>query len=157
MERILTLLKQKENVNSDMSFSFPREKILVLVLLLSTALGYMEWGNGNHAFVLEAELEFFRQFVKNPTEIFSFIILLPLLGQVMMFIALFRKNKFNLTLLIAILFVSVLYLLIFLSGVLSLSPLIIFSTLPYFVLSGRVIHRIRAKRRGIKIAETEKK
>ena len=105
-----------------------KPRLINLGLFITFLICYLEWAGGNSGFVFQLELTVFSKDDKSNSFTHPFV-LIPLFGQILLFIAIFFPNK-KLTL-AALLLLSVLVLMILLVGCLSLNPKIIASTLPF--------------------------
>ena len=105
-------------------------KKIILGLLLSSFIGYLEWGKMS-AFIGEVEYDLLFRTPKSAGTFLHPFVLLPLLGQITLWVLLFvPKPKFWLVVTAASGMV-LLFLLIFLVGILSLNIKIIVSALPF--------------------------
>ncbi len=120
------------------------KKILNLCLLLSSLLGYLEWGGGQHSFLGQAEFELL--FGSSTTDNFAHpFVLIPLAGQLLLFITLFQKTPSRILTYIGLGSLSLLLLFMFAIGIMSMNFKIIASVIPFIVFGVLVI---RANRRG---------
>ena len=68
------------------------QRVINLLILLTSLLGYLEWGNGQSAFLVEVEWLLFSGQSASASDFAHPIIFLPLTGQVMVLIALLQKK-----------------------------------------------------------------
>lgn len=68
-----------------------REKLLNAALVVTSLIGYLEWGGGNSAFLFEAEWALLVQLVRDPASTLHPFTLFPLAGQVMLLVTLFQR------------------------------------------------------------------
>jgi hypothetical protein len=109
------------------------KKIALLCLLVSSLLGYMEWGGGNSAFLFQAEYQIFTQ---NQSGLATFthpLILIPLLGQLLLCIALIQKSPDWRLVLAAVIGFGILYLLLFFIGVMEMNWKMLLGSLPFIL------------------------
>lgn len=113
---------------------YNKENLIIIGLLISSLICYLEWGKSNHNFLFEVEYELlFKKFQLN---IFLHpFIAIPLLGQLLFLTSLFYKKHSKKFILIGMACISLLILLILLAGILSLNVKIISSTLPFISIS----------------------
>lgn len=112
-----------------------KNRLLVLLIVVSSFIGYLEWGGGNKYFLFEMEKEVLVRFFANPTSVIHPLTILPILGQVMLFITLV-KNPFNKRLAYwGIGLIGLLMLLIFFIGIIELNGKILLCTLPFLISS----------------------
>lgn len=109
-------------------------KILNFLVIMTSLIGYLEWGNGEfHSFLFQAEGEVFSKLFTEPSAIIHPFILIPLGGQVMLLLSLFLKGQTRFLTYAGIMSIGVLLLMIFLIGILSSQYIMLASTLPFFV------------------------
>jgi hypothetical protein len=115
-------------------------KILHILLILSSLIGYLEWGGGNASFLIEAEMLIFSKLVTDPISVLHPFILIPLLGQLLLVITLFQRSPNRILSFTAIGMIAVIMLMILFIGVVSTNWKIFLSSVPFVVL---VIIRFR--------------
>jgi hypothetical protein len=81
---------------------FMKGKILNLLVILTSLIGFLQWGKGNSMFLFQAEAEVLSKLFVSPMDVIHPLIILPLLGQILLFFTLFQKepNKFLTSLLV---------------------------------------------------------
>ena len=112
-----------------------KKKALNLSVLLASFLAYMEWGGGQQAFLFQAEAEVFSKLFSDPASVIHPFILIPLFGQLSLFISLFQKTPGKTLTYFGIVGLGILVLLLFSIGLLSGNMKIVLSTLPFIVVS----------------------
>jgi len=110
-------------------------KILHILLILSSLIGYLEWGGGNASFLVEAELLIFSKLITDPVSVLHPFILIPLLGQLLLVVTLFQKRPNRILSYIAIGMIALIMLMILFIGVVSTNSKILFSSVPFVVLA----------------------
>lgn len=119
-------------------------KILILLLIISSLFGFLEWGGGHQAFLYEAEYDIFRQMWTDAQHIIHPFVLIPLLGQLLLLIALLQ-NKPNKWLVYAgIACLSLLLVFMLIIGIMSFNYKIITSTLPFIILAIWMVKKIQS-------------
>jgi hypothetical protein len=69
-----------------------KTKLINGLLIITSLLGYLEWGKSNHMFLFQGEIEILsRLFVDFRSAIHPFTVF-PLLGQVLLLVTLFQKQ-----------------------------------------------------------------
>ncbi|MBK7854301.1 MAG: hypothetical protein IPJ79_04805 [Bacteroidetes bacterium] len=120
-------------------------KILIVVgLLLSPLFCYLEWGSNQSSFLFEVE---YNLLFNNKDFAGTFThpaILVPLLGQLLLLIAVFYKNHSYKIIVVGIVLIALLVLLVLVAGLLSKNIKIVLSTLPFISLA--TIYFLFAKR-----------
>ncbi|MBC8882577.1 hypothetical protein H9X57_01645 [Flavobacterium piscinae] len=113
-------------------------KLHNLLLLLSSLIGYLSWGEDNHAFLFEAEWEVFSKLFSEPLAVMHPFILLPLLGQLLLIITLFQSTPSKRLTFISIGCLGLLFGIMTLIGLLTLKWTILLSTLPFWCIVGLI-------------------
>lgn len=112
-----------------------KSKLINLLLILSSLLGYLEWGGDNHSFLFQAEAAILAHFISEPSALLHPFIILPLIGQVLLLLTLFQKQPNKWISLISIVGIGLLLGFMLIIGLLSLNFKIILSTLPFLSLA----------------------
>jgi hypothetical protein len=114
-----------------------RRRVLNILLLFASLLGYMEWGQGQHAFLVEAEYQLLTG--KGGEGAFSHpLVLLPMIGQLLLLFTIFQKEPSKLLTTIAIFLLGILMLFVLLAGLFGQRWLMVLSVLPFILLT--VLH-----------------
>ncbi|MBA4241066.1 MAG: hypothetical protein C0448_10085 [Sphingobacteriaceae bacterium] len=116
---------------------------LNLLLIITSLLGYLEWGGGNHIFLFTGEIEIIQKLFTNPTSIIHPFTLIPLMGQILLLITLFQKTPSKILTYISIAGLSLLLGFMFIIGLMSMNFKIIISTIPFIVVSILAIRHYR--------------
>jgi hypothetical protein len=112
-----------------------KARILNVLLVLSSLLGFLEWGEGSQLFLLQAEGEIIAKLFTDPWSVIHPLILLPLLAQILLLITIFQKRVSKIVTYIGIGGLSILLLLMFIIGLLSVNVKIILSVIPFLALA----------------------
>jgi len=123
--------------------SHMKSKLFNALLLLSSLVGYLEWGQNRKMFLYQLEIEIFSKFMKDSVSIIHPFILLPFLGQLLLLFTLFQKNPGKTLTYIGMGGIGILLALLFLVGCLNRNPYIFFSTIPFFAISYFIIRHNR--------------
>lgn len=115
-----------------------KQKLLNICLIVTSLLGYLEWGGGNSMFLFQGEIDILSKLFHDPLSVAHPFTLLPLLGQIILLVTFFQKNPSKILTFIGLGCLSVLLLFMFLIGVLSLNFKILLSTIP-FIVTGIVV------------------
>lgn len=115
------------------------KKILILVLLMAFQFGYLQWGGNKEAFIYNATAEVFSKLFSHPKNFFHPAILLPFAGEVILLFTLFQKKPNRKLIIAGLSLMSLLMLLLFLTGILTGNFKIILSTLPFFAIAILII------------------
>lgn len=120
-----------------------KSKILNALLILTSLIGYLEWGGNNKAFLFQAELEVFHRFLLQPNSVHHLLIILPILGQLFLLVTLFQKKPRKMLTGIGVGFIGILLMIIFLIGLTTLNLKVMMSALPFLVVAGFTIAHYR--------------
>ena len=127
-----------------------KSKILNIGLILTSFVGYLEWGGGNSMFLFQGEIEVVSKFLNDPASALHPFTLLPLVGQVLLLITLFQKSPSRLLTFLGLAGIGVLLVFMLIIGLLSLNFKVALSTLPFLVTSFMAVKHHRAIRSGTK-------
>ena len=105
-------------------------RLINVGLLITSLICYLEWGGGNSGFLFQMELELFQQDDLSHS-LTHVMVLAPLAGQAVLLFTLFQKIPGRRLTAMGVGLLSVLVLMIFLIGILSLNYRIFLSTLPF--------------------------
>lgn len=123
-----------------------KSKILNTLLIISSFLGFLEWGQNKKMFLIQIEAEIFSKIFKDPGSLIHPFILLPLLGQILLLLTLIQKNPGRIMTYLGIGGIGIIMVLVFLIGCLNINFLMLFSTMPFFVISFYAIsHHMKKK------------
>ena len=112
-----------------------KSKLFNALLLVSSLVGYLEWGQNRKMFLFQLEIEIFSKSLKDSVSIIHPFILLPLLGQVLLLFTLFQKIPGKTLTYIGMGGIGILLALLFLVGCLNRNLYVISSAIPFFVIS----------------------
>lgn len=127
-------------------------KILILLIILSSFFGYLEWGKDSKMFLIEGEIDIISKLFSNPGSVLHPFIILPLLGQALLIITLFQTKSGKTLSLLGISFIALLILMITFISVISLNYKMFLSTIPFIILS---VMRISLYKKDKKKAEVD--
>jgi hypothetical protein len=112
-----------------------KSKFFNLLLILTSLLGYLEWGKGHQMFLFQAEAEIFAKLSNQPGTILHPFILFPFIGQILLVATLFQTKPGKILTLTAIAGIGLLMGLMFVIGCLGLNFKILFSTIPFLIVA----------------------
>lgn len=118
-------------------------KTLNLLLILSSLFGLLEWGGGNSEFLFRAEFSVIKGLITDPSSSAHPFTLIPLLGQLLLLITLFQKQPGRLLTYGGISCLGFLLGFLFLIGLAGLNFRIVFSTLPFLLLSVITVRKMK--------------
>lgn len=114
-------------------------------MIITSLLGYMEWGGGNHTFLLQAEADIFTKLISDPASVIHPFILLPLLGQLLLVITLFQRTPGKILTYTGVVCLGMLMVFLFAIGSLAGNSKMIFYSLPFIVVATLSIVQYRNK------------
>lgn len=126
-----------------------KTKILNLLLIISSLIGFLEWGKDQQLFLFQAEAEIITKIFSEPKSVLHPFILLPFVGQILLLITLFQNNPGKILTIISIAGLGLLLSFMFVIGILSANFKILLSTIPFLVISIFTIIHLRKKHVGI--------
>lgn len=107
----------------------------MLTLLLTSLFGYLAWGNNQQAFLYQIEWDVISKLKNEPASVMHPLILLPLSGQLLLLISVFKKHPGKILLFTGLGCIGVLFLMMLLAGILSNNAKIILFALPYLIVA----------------------
>lgn len=118
-----------------MQSSHLKDKVLNLLLIVTSLFAYLEWGGGNSAFLFQAEYEVFNKLLTSPSDVVHPFSLVPMLGQVLLLITLFQKSPWKSLTFAGMGCIGVLLVFIFFIGIVAPNFKMLASTLPFLGVS----------------------
>ena len=112
-----------------------KSKLLNLLLILTSLIGFLEWGKGYKLFLFQVEAEIISKLFINPVSVIHPFTILPLTGQLVLLVTLFQKKPNKVLTFIGIGGLGVLLGLMFVIGLIALKFKILFSTIPFLVIA----------------------
>ena len=109
------------------------KKLLHLLVIIASLIGYLEWGNKQHLFIFQAEAQIFYSLLKHPSSVFHPLVVLPFLGQLLLATNMFKPNPKSIVSILGVCCIAILFLLLLLAGLLSKNYKIIMFTIPFFI------------------------
>lgn len=120
-------------------------KILNILLIISSLLGYLEWGKDQHILLFQAEAEIFMQLLSNAKSAVHPFTILPLFGQFVLLFTCFQKSPSKFLTIIGMCCLGLLLVFMFAIGIMSGNLKILVSTLPFIGVSIWIILLLRKK------------
>ena len=125
-----------------------KTRILIALCILSSLIGYLEWGTDQSMFLLEAEWDILQKLFSEPQSVLHPFTILPLLGQILLLISMFQSKPKKLLVYSGLAGISILLLFMFVIGLISLNLKITASTLPFLISAVWVIRIIKSNKKG---------
>jgi hypothetical protein len=113
------------------------------VLVLTSLIGYLEWGQGHHTFLFSLEYDIITTMFRNPTAILHPFVIVPLFGHIILIGTSFQRNPPRLYTYVGMACISVLLFMMFVVGCLSMNIKIILSTMPFLLTCGIALFILR--------------
>lgn len=111
------------------------KKLINALLILTSLVGYLEWGEGNQSFFFQVEYDLLFGSIGTADSFSHPLIFIPLIGQLLLLITLFQKTPNNWMSVIGLICLSlIMYFLLFV-GVLSSNMHIVLSAVPFTLVS----------------------
>lgn len=120
-------------------------KITNALLIITSLMGYLEWGGSQHAFLFQAEATLFQQLFTSPLKAIHPFTIIPILGQLLLIVTLFQKTPNKLLTYLGIGGIGLLLGFLFIIGLMSANVKIIICSLPFILLSLVAIRQNRVK------------
>ena len=124
-----------------------KAKLLNTLLLLTSFLGYLEWGKNQNVFLAHAEWDILKKIATSPLSVVHPLIIIPMLSQCLLLFTLFQKKPSKIITYLAIIGLGILFGFISLAGLLSLNIKIVSSTLPFLITALVAIPYYRQQKR----------
>src|SRR5436190_6970022 len=109
-------------------------RIIAAALLLSSFFCYMEWGSKS-SFLLEVEYSIFKNVNVTSEPLAHPIIFIPLIGQLLLLVSIVRKRPGSSMIFLGAGMISILIMMILLSGLVGMNWKVTVSTLPFVAIS----------------------
>jgi hypothetical protein len=109
-------------------------RLLFAGLTLLSLAGHLEWGQGKSSFLFQVEGVVLSKFFIDPASFLHPFVIIPLIGQILLFITLFQKEPNRILSLIGIGGIGILMVLILFIGVINANIKTIASVLPFLLL-----------------------
>jgi hypothetical protein len=126
------------------------KKQLNLLLILTSLVGYLEWGRDQSMFLFQMEAELFARALHEPGSVLHPFTVLPVLGQLTLLWTVFQRTPSRMLTYAGIAGLGLLLVLMFVIGLLTRNMKILVSTIPFLVVAVITIRAHRATREGIK-------
>jgi hypothetical protein len=120
-------------------------KLINASLVAASFVGYLEWGQNNHIFLGEAELQIIKKAFTAPSQILHPFIILPLLGQLLLLYTLFKKQPGARISLIGMSCIGILLAFVFFIGIISRHWYTVLSALPFLFFAFMQVRLLRRK------------
>ena len=123
-----------------------KAKILNLLLVLTSLIGYLEWGKDASVFFFQAEAQILSKLFTDTQSVLHPLILLPLAGQFLLLITLFQKNVSPYLTFSGMAAIALLILFMNFVGLISTNISIVASTIPFIATGMATIRHYRHRK-----------
>lgn len=120
-----------------------KSRLLNLALLVTSLIGYLEWGRDQSMFLFQGEFEILQKLFTDPMSVAHPFVLFPLFGQILLLVTLFQKKPSKWLTYAGIVCLGLLLGMICFIGIISFNWRIFVSTLPFIFIA---IYRIWSDR-----------
>jgi cobalamin biosynthesis protein CobD/CbiB len=108
-----------------------KAKRINIALVLTSLLGYLEWGRDSSQFLFQAEVDIIRKLFQDPLSVIHPFVILPLFGQLILIITLFQKVPSKRLSFWGVLCLGLLLLFMLIIGLMVMRWRIVISVLPF--------------------------
>lgn len=115
------------------------KKLLNILLIVTSLIGYLEWGNNQHMFLFQVESDILFGRPANSDTFLHPFVLMPLLGQLILLFTLFQKTPSKALTYIGLFSLGFLLLLLFFIGITGPNFRILLFSVPFIVTGVLVI------------------
>lgn len=123
-----------------------KAKALNILLILTSLIGYLEWGKDASVFFFQAELQILHKLFTDPQSVLHPLILLPLAGQLLLLFTLFQKKVSPYLTYFGMAAIALLILFMGIVGLISSNISIVISSIPFVVTGMATIRYYRYSR-----------
>ena len=124
------------------------KKLLNILLIFTSLIGYLEWPNDHHGFLFQLINELLFGPARSFKNFLHPAILLPLIGYLLLIYTLFQKLPSRILSFTGLACISVIMIILLIIGILNLNFRIMLSTIPFMII-GVLVLRYNWKRKKI--------
>jgi len=125
-----------------------KAKLLNLGLILTSFIGYLEWGGNNRMFLIQGEIEVVSKLLNDPLSAFHPFTVLPMIGQVLLVTTLFQGSPSKLLTYLGMCGIGILLLFMLIIGLIGPNIKTALSVLPFVCISIMVVRHHQSIRSG---------
>lgn len=118
-------------------------KVLLVLLLITSLMGRMEWGGGQRLFLFQAEWDVLKKMFSAPREVLHPFILLPMAGQLLILIPVLQAIPSKVLVYAGIAGMALLMGMLLFIALLQLNWYMLICAMPFFIVSIMVIKKFR--------------
>lgn len=119
-----------------------KNRLLIVLLLITSLFVYLEWGGDNSSFLFKLEFDVLKKLISDPVSVLHPFVILPLSGQIILLVVLLLKSPGKWLVITGVIFITLLPGIILLVGLLSVNIKILLSLLPFLIVLILVVKRI---------------
>lgn len=120
---------------------------LLVLLILTSLMGYLSWGKNQHSFLAEVEWKILGLAFSDPKSIMHPLVIMPLIGQLIFLAAIFLKNPNRPLIYSGIAFIGALFGTMFFIGIIALNIYIFISTIPFLTTAALMIQTLNNRKK----------
>jgi hypothetical protein len=110
-------------------------KVKTVLLIATSLLGYLEWGQSQSMFLLQGEYEVIKNLFSNPGKAVHPFTIIPMIGQLLLLFSLFQKQPNIYLIRLGIACIALLLGFIFIIGIINFNWKIAVSALPFLIIA----------------------
>lgn len=127
-----------------------KSKILNVLLVLTSLIGYLEWSGDSSSFLFQAEAQIFSKIFYDPQSVLHPFTVIPFIGQMLLVFTLFQNKPSRILMYTGIFALGFLMVFLFVIGLISMNLKIAASTAPFLAVAIiTLIHLRRIKQNGL--------
>lgn len=125
-----------------------KHKFLNALLILTSLIGYLEWGGNNQCYLFQAEIDIITKIFTDPKSMLHPLTILPLVGQILLAVTMFQKQPSKVLTYCGTIGIALLLVLMLIIGLLAGNLKMVIFALPFVITSFFTIKFIRSIRKN---------
>ncbi len=127
-----------------------KSKILNVLLIITSLIGYLEWSGDSSSFLFQAEAEIFSKLFSDPQSVLHPFTVIPFIGQLLLVFTLFQNKPSRILTYTGIFALGFLMVFLFVIGLISMNLKIAGSTVPFLAVAVLTVINLRkVKQNGL--------
>lgn len=123
-----------------------KSKILNVLLIITSLIGYLEWSGDSSSFLFQAEAEIFSKIFSDPQSVLHPFTVIPFIGQLLLVFTLFQNKPSRILTYTGIFALGFLMIFLFVIGLTSMNLKITGSTIPFLAVAALTVIDLRRKK-----------
>ena len=120
-----------------------KSKILNVLLIITSLIGYLEWSGDSSSFLFQAEAEIFSKLFSDPQSVLHPFTVIPFIGQLLLVFTLFQNKPSRILTYTGIFALGFLMVFLFVIGLISMNLKIAGSTVPFLAVAVLTVINLR--------------